>query len=67
MRLELCNDNECYINRKRNFIQYPVDIETLEMCSEFAYNMVFGDGHHRNYRSGRQYDRKNGELFANTF
>jgi hypothetical protein len=29
--------------------------------------MCFGEGHHRNHRTGGQYGRKNGEMFCNTF
>lgn len=67
IRLDVRSYNEYYINNKKDFTHNPVDKETLEKCFEFAYNMVFGDGHHRNHRSGGQYDRKKGELFANTF
>jgi len=34
---------------------------------DFSYNMVFGSGFHRGYRTGGQHLRKKGELFCNTF
>ncbi|MCX7550882.1 hypothetical protein [Xanthomarina sp. F2636L] len=67
MKLDIKNSNEYYINNKRPFIQNNINGSIIEVCFEFAYNMVFGDGHHRDHRSGGQYSRKKGELFANTF
>lgn len=67
MKLDIKNSNEYYINNKRPFHQIPVGDDVISLCFSFAYNMVFGDGHHRNHRSGGQYSRKKGELFANTF
>lgn len=67
MKLEVKNTNEYYINSKKEFISNKINEILILECFEFAYEMVFGDGHHRNHRSGGQYGRKNGELFANTF
>ena len=67
MKLDVKNTNEYYINNKRPFIQKLIEDSIITLCFNFAYSMVFGDGHHRNHRSGGQYSRKNGELFANTF
>lgn len=42
--------------------------ETIEKCFEFAWDMSFGrKGGHRNYRSGGEHHRKNGEIFINAF
>ncbi|MBR6594220.1 MAG: hypothetical protein IKK83_03460 [Clostridia bacterium] len=40
--------------------------ETVERVFEFAYTMAF-DEKHRKSRSGGKIERKNGEIFANTF
>lgn len=41
--------------------------QTIEKVFEFAYEMSFGEGEHRNHRSGGQYNRKNGQIFINAF
>ncbi len=42
--------------------------KTVEKCFQFAYSMTYGQsGEHRNHRSGGSHQRKNGELFINTF
>ncbi len=56
-----------YLNNKRDFLQIPIEQNIIIESFNFAYNMVFGEGYHRKHRSGGQYSRKNGELFANTF
>jgi len=62
-------DNNFTINKKKSFI--PISkfkSKTLNLCFEFAWNMTFGEnGEHRSYRSGGQYNRKNGEIFINAF
>lgn len=67
MKLDLQNDNGYYINRKRHFTPTKVDHRIINSAFDFAYSMVFGEGYHRDYRSGGQHHRKKGELFANTF
>ena len=40
----------------------------LYKCFDFAYDMTYAElGEHRNYRSGGTLNRKNGEIFINTF
>ncbi|MYL54192.1 hypothetical protein GLW08_12675 [Pontibacillus yanchengensis] len=42
--------------------------EIIDEVFNFAYGMSFGsEGVHRNYRSGGTHQRKNGEVFADTF
>lgn len=42
--------------------------ETVRRVFEFAYSMTFGAvGEHRDHRTGGSLQRKNGEIFANTF
>ena len=67
MKLEVRNSKEYFITNKRDFLQITIEKTIIKECFDFAYEMVFGEGHHRKHRSGGQYGRKNGELFANTF
>lgn len=42
--------------------------EIIKEVFDFAYGMSFGsEGHHRNYRTGGNKRRRNGEIFADTF
>lgn len=42
--------------------------QTIEKVFDFAYRMAFtSEGEHRNNRSGGDHNRRNGEIFANTF
>jgi hypothetical protein len=60
--------NGFYITDKKTFTPQYFSDEQLDITFEFAYGMTFGkEGEHRGYRSGGQYSRRNGELFANTF
>jgi hypothetical protein len=60
--------NSYYITTKNEFIPVKLIFENIKLAFDFAYDMTFGNkGEHRGYRSGGQYSRKNGELFANTF
>lgn len=38
----------------------------VENCLNFAFDMAFGEGEHRDHRSGGDKKRKAGEIFANT-
>ncbi len=58
--------NEFYITSKKDFQNQPIDKSFVNDAFDFAYAMVFGEGFHRNHRSGGQHKRKKGELFANT-
>lgn len=61
------NDKSYTINRKKLFNGLLIQSTDLRKAFDFAYEMCFGEGHHRNHRTGGQYGRKNGELFCNTF
>lgn len=55
-----------------NTVPYKVDgtlkPATIEKVFDFAYDMTFGGkGQHRDHRSGGKHERRNGEIFANTF
>ena len=54
---------------KKKFEPLPsIEQENIEKCFSFAYKMSFtGDGYHRSYRSGGTHNRRNGEIFINTF
>ncbi|MDM8160583.1 hypothetical protein QUH73_12225 [Labilibaculum sp. K2S] len=67
MKLELKNSREYFITAKREFKAVAIDRITIVACFDFAWRMVFGEGHHRRHRSGGKQERKRGELFANTF
>lgn len=66
-KLTIKNSNHYLINAQKVFEGKSINKEILEDGFEFAESMVFGEGHHRGHRSGGQYNRKKGELFANTF
>lgn len=59
--------NEFYINKKVPFKGRQCKTDQLKTSLNFSHEMIFGEGHHRGHRTGGQYSRKNGELFANTF
>lgn len=41
--------------------------ETITRVFDFAYSMTFGDGEHRDHRTGGNLRRKKGQIFINTF
>ncbi len=41
--------------------------ETIDTVFNFAYAMTFGNGEHRDHRSGGNTKRKKGQIFTNTF
>lgn len=61
--------NHYYITDKKYF--QPQDFTStdyVEKAFDFAWNMTFGmNGRHRDHRTGGQTNRKNGEIFINTF
>ena len=66
---KLTNVNNSYsIISVKKFTGTSVEQAVIDEIFEFAYNMTIGEaGEHRSGRSGGQVNRKNGELFANTF
>ena len=58
-----------FITQRRSFsLLGEFKIETLQKTLDFAYEMSFGKaGEHRRHRSGGTHNRRNGEIFANTF
>ena len=62
------NGNHCYyVNSGTVFAKNVVSFELINKVFDFAYEMCFGNGHHRDSRTGGQYKRKNGEKFCNIF
>lgn len=60
------SDNSYFINSPIPFHGTTISKSLLAKSIRFSFDMVFGDGHHRNRRSGGNHLRKNGELFCNT-
>lgn len=68
MKLDnIAGSNNYSINNKKAFVGTLISKETIQTVIDFAYEMCFGTGHHRNCRTGGQYDRKGGEKFCNVF
>lgn len=59
--------NNYFVNNKKPFTGTLIPREAIAAVRDFAYEMCFGEGHHRNCRTGGQYTRKAGEKFCNTF
>lgn len=61
-------DNEYFIQNLKTFQTGNIfKDETINKVFNFAYAMTFGDGEHRNHRSGGNIKRKKGQIFINTF
>lgn len=60
-------DSSYFVNKKIPFIGNFIPVDDLKKIFDFSYEMCFGTGHHRTHRSGGQHERKNGEIFCNTF
>ena len=61
-------NNEFIVNNKRAYKEIRTFKEnTVEKVFDFAYEMSYGQGEHRVHRSGGNLQRKNGEIFINTF
>lgn len=60
-------DNNYHLNSKKRFEGSVISWDTVQKSFDFAYEMVYGDGFHRNRRSGGQTGRPKSEIFQNTF
>lgn len=62
-------NNSWYITSKKPFnSSRKFKKETIMKVFDFAYSMTFGEnGEHRNHRSGGSIERKQGQIFADTF
>ncbi|MDM3868654.1 hypothetical protein QF204_10740, partial [Proteus faecis] len=55
-------------NARRTFNPNRIyDIEKIKKALSFSYEMAFGNGYHRNHRTGGEYSRNKMEVFCNTF
>lgn len=63
------NNDSLFINNKKNFDSTNhVNYDYIKKVFDFAYEMTFGvSGQHRNHRSGGTHQRRNGEIFCDTF
>ena len=64
------NKNEISITHKKAFdtSAHAFKPETIKKVFDFAFDMTFGNrGAHRNHRTGGTIQRKQGEIFSNTF
>lgn len=59
--------NSYHINTPKSFIATSISNLQIKQALDFAYSMVYAEGHHRAYRSGGSISRKKGEQFCNTF
>lgn len=59
--------NDYNINHRKSFNGIVIPQGLLSEVLDFAYEMCFGEGHHRAHRTGGQAMRKPGEQFCNTF
>lgn len=59
--------NSYHINTPKSFIATSIGNLQIKQALDFAYSMVYAEGHHRAYRSGGSIIRKKGEQFCNTF
>ena len=67
-RLLEYHKNEYRITSKRPFhVDGEMSYVDINECFEFAYEMTFGEGEHRNTRSGGERKRRSGEIFTDTF
>jgi hypothetical protein len=68
MKLDnVAGSNNYYVSNKKQFTGTLITKEAIQTVADFAYEMCFGAGHHRNCRTGGQYERKGGEKFCNAF
>ncbi len=60
--------NKYFIDSKKSFQSgNTFRDDTIDKVFEFAYAMTFGDGEHRDHRTGGTMNRKKGQIFINTF
>jgi hypothetical protein len=61
------NVDHFYVSNPKEFAGATISKEDIQKAIDFSYEMCFGQGHHRDCRTGGQYGRKSGEKFCNTF
>ena len=66
-RLLKKNNHDYIVTHKRPFNgSEKISTKYVIECINFSYDMAYGSGSHREHRSGGTYERKPGEIFANT-
>ncbi|RZK10201.1 MAG: hypothetical protein EOO46_11490 [Flavobacterium sp.] len=60
-------DNHYHTAFQKHFNGNPITRDIIEKSFHFAYEMAYGEGFHRNSRSGGQIARSKSEIFQNTF
>lgn len=60
-------DNNYHLTSKKRFEGSLISWDIVEKSFDFAYEMAYGEGFHRNCRSGGQSARSKSEIFQNTF
>ena len=61
-------NNSYFIDHKKSFQNgNRFHSKTIKRVFEFAYAMTFGEGEHRDHRTGGTLKRKKGQIFINTF
>lgn len=62
------NENNYFIEKSKPFQSgNTFKDETIDKVFNFAFAMTFGNGEHRDHRSGGNIKRKKGQIFINTF
>jgi hypothetical protein len=56
-----------FINKKTPFLGYEIDKSSIVKSLDFSLKMSYGDGFHREYRSGGTINRNVLDIFSNTF
>ncbi|WP_289665545.1 hypothetical protein [Flavobacterium panacagri] len=56
-----------YVSNVKTFTGSPISEIDIQKVINFSFEMCFGKGHHRNCRTGGQYQRTKSEKFCNTF
>lgn len=55
------------VSAKKDYQGTPIPTDIIRTAKEFAYEMSFGQGHHRDHRTGGRMNRTPAEIFCNTF
>lgn len=58
--------NNYFTTSIKKFIPLEIEEDIITKSFEFAYEMAFGNGYHRNHRSGGQAERTPADIFCNT-
>jgi len=61
------NPRDKFITHRKEYIGIEVSEDVIEQCFNFSYDMAFGEGGHRDHRSGGQTRRTKLGIFWDTF